>query len=162
MTEPQVILEALTAQAAEAIGGRVVVVDRFPFRVGRWPRRWAGRALYLGLLKRLRLPIGRARNDLFLREPELVCFVSRHHFELDRQPEGTYSLTDRGSTCGTLVNGRLVGGRGQPESCMLGCGDEIVVGDPGSGLSFRFLVGARGVQRVQGVRVLEPQQGHPQ
>jgi serine phosphatase RsbU (regulator of sigma subunit) len=79
----------------------------------------------------LRFTIGRARNnDLPLQEQQ---DVSRDHAEI-LQLHGRYVLKDRGSRCGTFVNGVQI--TEQP----LSHGDRIHLGGLSGGVALRFLV----------------------
>lgn len=52
--------------------------------------------------------IGRIRegNDVIINDP----MVSRHHFQIVQDDDGSYRLSDFGSTNGTYINGRKVNG----------------------------------------------------
>ena len=102
-----IALISLTAQAQHALDGVIrFVISDMPFRVGRENRRG---------LKRLTTPFRRRSrmlrqaNDLYLRVDESKFGASREHFAIHLSAQGFY-LIDRGSICGTLVNGALVGG----------------------------------------------------
>jgi hypothetical protein len=66
-----------------------------------------------------RATIGRSRDaDCVLADPN----VSRHHAELQRAPNGDWTIVDLGSTNGVKVNGRRV------PSTRLSPGDEVTLG----------------------------------
>lgn len=65
--------------------------------------------------------------------------MSREHFRIDLV-EGAFILTDRGSMCGTTVNGTTIGGQRQGGHTQLHDRDEIVVGDGASPFTFEFRV----------------------
>jgi len=58
--------------------------------------------------------------------------VSRMHARIERQPDGSYALTDLDSTNGTRVNGTIV-----PTFCALRSGDKLFIGET----VMRFAVG---------------------
>jgi len=78
-------------------------------------------------------------NDLYLAETGAELNVSREHFQIERR-EGGYELTDRGSTCGTIVEGVIIGGHHRIGRKALAAGDVIIVGTSASSYVFKFLV----------------------
>jgi pSer/pThr/pTyr-binding forkhead associated (FHA) protein len=66
--------------------------------------------------------------------------VSRSHFQIDRSDAG-YLLVDLESTCGTIVEGTLVGGDTRGGTIALHDGDVIIVGTSNSSYAFKFRVG---------------------
>ena len=115
-----------------------MTIERFPFKVGpRVPKRgeqggdvpWERR---LGIAPQL--------NDIYLVEPVLqVNHVSREHFLIDFT-QGKFGLTDRGSMCGTTVNGKTIGGNRRGGHTELHDQDEIAVGGAASPFVFKFHV----------------------
>jgi pSer/pThr/pTyr-binding forkhead associated (FHA) protein len=66
--------------------------------------------------------------------------VSREHFQIEHN--GTqYVLVDRQSTCGTLVEGQVVGGKQAGGAVPLRDGDVIIVGTSASRFAFKFRAG---------------------
>ncbi|MGH7534721.1 MAG: FHA domain-containing protein, partial [Gemmatimonadales bacterium] len=86
-----------------------------------------------------RSPGSRPSNDLYLVEPLEPMNVSRAHFEIDRDDTG-YVLVDRASTCGTIVEGEIVGGATRGGTVPLHDGDVIIVGTSNSPYAFKFRV----------------------
>ena len=128
-------LKALTPEAEYAIHGPQVVLDAFPFRVGRESRRGAAEALLSGGERRR----GSAppNNELYLSEQTREVFVSREHFEI--QHDGSrFHLVDRKSALGTWVEGELLGGNRRGGSAPLSHGDVIIVASFHSGLIYKF------------------------
>lgn len=66
--------------------------------------------------------------------------VSRAHFQIDRDGAG-YVLVDRDSTCGTIVEGEIVGGATRGGTIALHDGDVIIVGTSNSPYAFKFRLG---------------------
>ena len=135
--DPRPTLVALTPEAAAALGGAEVTLRELPFRVGRESRgvpHAAGRTI-AERRKRERHPT----NELYLSERAEPFKVSREHFQI--QHNGThYVLVDRQSSCGTLVEGTVVGGRNAGGAVRLNDGDVIIVGPSGSPYVFKFRI----------------------
>jgi pSer/pThr/pTyr-binding forkhead associated (FHA) protein len=130
-------LVGLTPEARGALGAAELVIAAFPFRVGRESR--ADRRVSARTITERRRPGSRPNNDLYLIEPDEPFNVSREHFEIDHN--GTqYVLIDRQSTCGTIVEGSVVGGRNAGGAVRLGDGDVIIVGTSTSRYVFKFRV----------------------
>lgn len=77
-------------------------------------------------------------NELYLLDHEEFLNISREHFQIDRKPDGSYEVIDRGSTCGTIVDNVAGGGHGKPTHLPLRHGSVIRVGTPSSPYVFRF------------------------
>ncbi len=135
---PVASLVATTEEASLALGGQSSVrISTFPCRVGRESRvvtsaRPRSDDLRLGSAARL--------NDLYLVDPlKKHLHISREHFAIE-YAAGKFFLVDRGSTCGTIVAGRHIGGDCSGGQTELHSGDEIVVGTDRSSYVFRFEV----------------------
>jgi hypothetical protein len=131
-----VFLKALTPEARAALGGPSVKIAQFPFRVGRESRTNSRSGA---------IPASPGRraeafpnNDLYLVETGNIFNVSREHFLIDAK-DGHYILLDRGSSCGTLVEGDLVGERKQGGWRRLKDHDVIIVGTSDSKFIFKFI-----------------------
>ena len=128
-------LKALTPEARLALKGQLFKLSRFPFRVGRESR----------LHETADFPDSRRRpnsipnNDLYLVELADLLNVSREHFLIAEQ-DGMFFLVDRGSTCGTLVEGEVVGGDRQGGRRRLADQDVIIVGTSKSQFVFKFVL----------------------
>ena len=89
--EGTVTMEGLTPAASQALPENPYPISKFPFLIGR----------------KSRDPF--SYNDL--RIPDSVPLqISRHHVELIQQ-NGRIGVSDRGSHLGSIVDGRLLGGR---------------------------------------------------
>ena len=88
-----------------------------------------------------RLGMAPQLNDLYLVEPvlQLEHVVSREHFLIDFT-QGKFVLTDRGSVCGTTVNGKTIGGDRRGGHTELHDQDTIAVGGAASPFVFEFRV----------------------
>lgn len=111
-------------------------LDHFPFRVGREARAHLAAATP-GTSERREIA-GRPNNDLYVKDMGRPLNVSREHFQIEENSDGSYELVDRGSACGTIVGGHIVGGNYAGGRCALEFGDAIIVGTPESAIVFRF------------------------
>ncbi|MCC6354419.1 MAG: cyclic nucleotide-binding domain-containing protein [Verrucomicrobiae bacterium] len=120
----RVLLSAETDAARERSSAQELRVDKFPFRIGRMS---SGGADVL------------VQNDFFVRDEEPYR-VSRNHCAIDREGDRFY-VRDRGSTLGTLVNGRPIGLRCESLSAPLRAGDNtVVLGGADSPFVFRLRI----------------------
>lgn len=132
---PHVVLVALTPESRLAIGGAIVTASPLPFRVGRESR--APGPIADGFAIEQRSGASPRTNDLYLREQSRELNVSREHFQILWDDQGL-ALTDRGSTCGTIVEGQVVGGEGEGGTVPLKDGDVIIVGTAFSPFIFKL------------------------
>lgn len=115
-------LTPLTVMSELALPAEGLVIERFPFRVGREPQKGKSRL---------------SMNDLGLPDEEPFN-VSREHFAIDREGDALL-VYDRGSFLGTIVNGSLIGGGRTAGSAPLHAGrNELIAGSQDS--PFRFSV----------------------
>lgn len=154
---PKAILEPMTEEAREAVpvqllkDGRIVI-DKFPFRVGRESRvqridgRWQR-------IERPKMDNSDPNNDLYLVDKGRLLNVSREHFQIEEHTEG-FLLVDRGSACGTRIGELAVGGSDCRGDHPLNDGDLIAVGAKGTPYIYRFveLRGFAVVELGNGVR----------
>lgn len=129
-------LKALTPEARAALGGALSEITTFPFRVGRESRIMERGE---GNQARRRRPDSVPNNDLYLVEIGHLLNVSREHFLIEVENE-SYVLVDRGSACGTLVEGELVGDQRKGGRRVLHHNDVIIVGTSESKFVFKFLI----------------------
>ena len=128
-------LAALTPEAERALGASQIEISGFPFRVGRESR--AGHRVAPRVIAERRKSEARTNNELYLVETGEPFNVSREHFQIDHN--GTqFILTDRQSACGTLVEGRVIGGQHVGGAVPLKDGDVIIVGTSASRYAFKF------------------------
>jgi pSer/pThr/pTyr-binding forkhead associated (FHA) protein len=131
------LLVPLTPESRAALGAPQVEIERFPYRVGRESRGTQRTAD--GFVSERRNPGSRPSNDLYLVEHDEPMNVSRAHFLIERDGAG-YVLMDRESTCGTIVEGELVGGGTRGGTVALHDGDVIIVGTSNSPYAFKFRI----------------------
>jgi len=131
---PRIFLMALTSETRDAIGGPTLLADPLPFRVGRESRGPQGLArIFRSEQRALAVP---RTNELYLRETAEQINVSRQHFQIQWDRDGLL-LVDRGSTCGTIVEGKPIGGAGEGGTAPLKDGDVIIVGTAYSPFIFK-------------------------
>ena len=140
---PQAVLKAMTPEAAQAapvgkIESGLVRIESFPFRVGREARVEVVHGELVVLDRRPRTGHEVPSNDLYLHDSGKPLNISREHFQIDSTPDG-YVLVDRGSACGTSVNGVPVGGDDAGGSAPLRDGDTIGIGNESSPHLFTFV-----------------------
>jgi hypothetical protein len=130
-------LLALTDDARAALGGDQRVLERLPFKVGRESRLAPARPRQEADRRSTTQP---PLNDVYLLERGELFNVSREHFLIE-QEAGRYFLVDRGSACGTIVEGRTIGGDRKGGRVELHDHDVIIVGTPASPFVFKFRSG---------------------
>jgi hypothetical protein len=130
-------LVALTDDARRALHGDQRVLERFPFKVGRESRVGAAGGRPADDRRTGQAP---PLNDLYLVEHADMLNVSREHFLIEAV-DGRYYLADRASACGTIVEGRPVGGGRTGGRVELHDHDVIIVGTAASPFVFKFRAG---------------------
>ena len=130
-------LIALTDEARSVLEGGERVIEHLPFRVGREsrvtsPAPWTRGERRLGTTPQA--------NDLYLVDDAEPFNVSREHFQVEADGD-RFFLTDRGSVCGTLVEGRTVGGNRRSGRVEVHDHDVIIVGPATSPFVFKFRIG---------------------
>ena len=139
-SQPKATLVAVTDEARRALGAEEVRVMTDSFKFGR-ERRSAPREMRLpAALSEPRRGTVPELNDVYLPEdPAAALQIARAHFTIENI-DGEFFLTDRGSSCGTIVAGQRLGGRRKGGRTELRDGDEIIVGTRSSPYIFRFLI----------------------
>lgn len=131
-------LAAETQESQQALAGTELLLSVLPYRVGRESRQLSAIATTYLFSDDRRKSRGRSNNDLYLMEVGENRFISREHFLIDRDSGGRYFVRDRGSTLGTLVGDRTIGGNGRTGMAYIKPGDRIVPGGKRSPFVFRF------------------------
>jgi hypothetical protein len=134
--ETRPTLRPATATTRLSIDFDQVVMKTFPFKVGREARTHLMAKLPIfGERRNTRTP---PNNNLYIRDMGRPLNVSREHFAIEKLEDGSFELVDRGSACGTIVNGNVIGGEYTGGRCPLFDGDTIVVGSHESAIVFEF------------------------
>jgi hypothetical protein len=134
MTENYAFLKALTPEAKACLGQHMLPISHYPFRVGGDSRHSSSTELP----ERRRNGNSIPNNDLYLLERGPLLNVSREHFQIEIRA-GEYYLVDRGSACGTLVEGTVIGKNRIGGERRLEDGDVIIVGTSASPYAFKFI-----------------------
>lgn len=134
-TSRHAVLIALTLESRAALGAMELAIAPVPFHVGRESRRiqWTKE----GIISERRDTATPPSNHLYLTEKGDPMNVSREHLQIDRDGD-QWLLLDKGSTCGTLVEGNLIGGEHRGGQVVLQDGDVIIVGSGHSPFVFKF------------------------
>jgi len=133
----EAFLKALTPEAQECLGVPKLKISKYPFRVGR-----ESRTRHVPASFERRRQSSALNNDLYLQETGDVLNVSREHFQIERRGSAYY-LVDRGSACGTLLEGIVIGGDRAGGEQQLANGDVIIVGTSESRHVFKFVIDQR-------------------
>ena len=133
-------LTAVTAEAKAALAGEEYVeLTVFPFRFGRESRS-GDRRRPMALTDR-RLKAAPLNNNCYLLDFGEPLHISREHFQIERDEDMTYFVVDRGSACGTIVDGEALGNHQSRAFQIVEDGSVIVVGTPTSPYQFRLELG---------------------
>ncbi len=124
----------LTEDAKRALSGEQKVIERFPFRVGR-----ERRALHISMPESAerRTPKNEPTNDLYILDVCELFKIPDRHIRIERQG-GEFFLSDLGSPCGTIVEGKTLGGNHEGGRASLRDHDVIILGSALSPLVFKF------------------------
>jgi FMN phosphatase YigB (HAD superfamily) len=126
----------LTEQARSSIKGDKIVLNTFPFRVGRESRSSSDHVPQSIMERRLgKVP---PNNECYLIDDGRLLNISREHFQIEQTEKGSFVLRDRLSACGTTVRGEKGERHCRATHCDLFDGDTIIVGAHTSPYVFRF------------------------
>ena len=140
---PKAVLKATTDEAKQAIGKNCLGEDmigiwQFPFRIGRESRvTYVEGELVVSERRKLR-DDSKPNNDIYLVDGGELLNISRQHLKIEKDENG-YSVVDRRSACGTVVNDHAFGGRDEGGSCTLKDGDVVKIGGQNSPYLFEFI-----------------------
>lgn len=115
----------LKKEAAEILEGKELLIKKFPFKIGRNSSHISD-AIFVN-------------NDLFI--DDVVPYnVSKNHMSINVQNNQFYVL-DRGSSLGTIVNGKQIGGQVSNYKANLNPGENIVIiGSEASPYQFKITI----------------------
>ncbi|MCE9612977.1 MAG: FHA domain-containing protein [Lentisphaerae bacterium] len=135
---PQPALVPVTPEAIQAVGTDHIPLAALPFRVGRESRYGVMHGKVVSMERRQ--SAAAPNNNLYLLDNAEFLNVSREHFLIERKPDGSFEVVDRGSTCGTIVDDQAAGGESSIMRRPLRHGSLIRVGTPTSPFLFRFVI----------------------
>lgn len=120
-----VVLQALTEHAKVRLPEPMITISKFPFRIGRKHEvQGKGGTVF-------------AANDLAVADDKPYQ-ISRNHCSIEREGDHFF-VRDRGSTVGTVVNGKPIGLAEDTLTCDLHGGDnEILLGADDSPFKFKI------------------------
>jgi hypothetical protein len=119
----EVIIEGQTDEAKKVLDDRKLLITKFPFLIGRISENPESDVFYT--------------NDLFIQE-EKPYVVSRNHMAITNKG-GMIHVVDRGSSFGTIVNGKEIGGRSNETRASLDREENQVIIGPATS-KFIFLL----------------------
>lgn len=141
--QPMAVLKPITEEALMAIPQNfrtdgLVGILKFPFRIGRESRvqKVEGKLLRI---ERPKFGGREPNNDLYLIDQGHKLNISREHFQVEKV-DGSYQIVDRGSVCGTKIDGTSIGGDEQGGREILNDGDTILVGCNSTPYAYKFIV----------------------
>jgi len=141
---PKAVLKAITEEAKHSIIKRefsqdIIPIYKYPFKIGR-----EARVQFVNgdivLQERHKLSGKEPNNDVYLIDNGEYLQISREHCSIMQNEDGTYTLHDRGSACGSMVNDTIVGGEDHQASVPLKDGDIISLGIENSAYKFKFVL----------------------
>ena len=119
----EVIIEGQTAEAMKVLEHRKLLITKFPFLIGRHSDNPDTDVFHT--------------NDLFVQE-ETPYVVSRNHLAITNEA-GIIHVVDRGSSFGTIVNGKEIGARSNETRASLDRKENQVIMGPATS-KFIFLL----------------------
>jgi pSer/pThr/pTyr-binding forkhead associated (FHA) protein len=139
---PLAVLKALTPEAKSTLtknclDDELIGIWKFPFRIGRESRveKVDGRIV---LSERQKISSGKPNNDIYLVDNGHFLQISRQHLQIEKTETG-YTVSDRGSACGTIVNTQKIGSEDRGGTCEVKDGDIIKIGSEDSPYLFQFI-----------------------
>lgn len=121
----QVTFSGLTEEAAEAIKGKDLVITKFPYKIGRNSTHISD-AIF-------------TNNDLGI-DDHVPYNVSKNHMSINLHDDQFYIL-DRGSSLGTIVNGKQIGGNISNYKAVLMPGENsVILGSSSSPFQFKIVI----------------------
>jgi hypothetical protein len=127
----------LTPQTELAIGGRdMLEITIYPYRLGRECRDRDRRQPMASSNRRLRAaPLN---NECYLLDWGTPTHISREHLQIERDADHTYFAVDRGSACGSTVDGIEIGRHRTTSFVVLHSGMAIHLGTRTTPYRFQF------------------------
>ncbi len=139
---PLAVLKAMTPEAKNTMSkncldNELIGIWHFPFRMGRESRVESINGKIIPS-ERQKISNGKPNNDIYLVDHRRFLQISRQHLRIEKTETG-YTVIDRGSACGTIVNTQKIGGEDRGGTCELQDGDIIKIGTEDSPYLFQFI-----------------------
>jgi CRP/FNR family cyclic AMP-dependent transcriptional regulator len=120
-----VYLVGLTNRAQTLLGNKKMEIKKFPFKIGRESSH-ASDAIF-------------ANNDLYILD-EIPYNISKNHMSINLY-QNQYYILDRGSSIGTIVNGKTIGGKVNNYKITLDKGENtVIIGSSESPYQFQIII----------------------
>ena len=120
----------------ECMDDEKIVLDHFPFKIGRERHRSMSHGQPIA--RKLKVMLCRPENDVYISDYGSSRQISRKHFQIEQSDDGHFEIVDRGSSCGTIVGTQVIGRHHKGGRCRLENGDQIIVGSSFSPHVFIF------------------------
>lgn len=127
-------LIALTEDARRTLKGDELIIEHFPFRAGRESRTLWGQMTDLA---DHRAGTAMPNNDLYIPDAGDAFNISREHLMIEADGQ-EFFITDLSSACGTIVEGKKLGGNRAGGRTQLHNHDVIIMGTALSPFIFKF------------------------
>lgn len=115
----------LTKEAMDILKGKELIIKKFPFKIGRNSSHISD-AIFVN-------------NDLYI-DDVIPYNVSKNHLSINFHNDQFYVL-DRGSSLGTIVNGKQIGGRISNYKVNLNSGENtLIIGSETSPYQFKIII----------------------
>jgi len=139
---PVAVLKPMTPEATNSINRNClhhefIGIWQFPFHLGRESRVETVNGK-LVRTERNKISQGKPNNDTYLMDGGRFLQISREHFRIDKTETG-YTVFDRGSACGTMINSEKIGSEDRGGTHTLEDGDIIKIGAEDSPYLFQFI-----------------------
>jgi len=144
---PNAVLKAITPDAQKAIEhyremNAFIKIYTFPFKMGRETRTQLVNG-HLEIMERRKTLSHKSNcdsnNDVYLVDSYDLLQISREHLGIEFRG-GAYTLIDRGSACGLMINGQHIAGKDEGATVPLKDGDVIGLGKDTTPYYFKFIV----------------------
>jgi len=140
---PKAVLKPITSEAERAVHrtclpNHMIGVWEFPFNLGRESRIVTIKGEEV-IMERKKGDGHKPNNDFYILDFGKRLQISREHLGIDFV-DGEFFVTDRKSSCGTIINAESIGGSDEGGKHVLKQGDLIKLGTDESHYIFEFIV----------------------
>ncbi len=129
---PKAVLKPMSEEAYRAVPPNyrhdgLIAIMKFPFRIGRESRVQRVKGELIRLERPKYVEGAEPTNDLYLVDHGDKLNISRKHLKIE-EIDGEYQIVDRGSVCGTKIEGENIGGDEELGRAILNDGDVVSIG----------------------------------